>query len=158
MKRAWWLMPVVLLVVAGCVSYSPPAPSPLAPPASDAQAKQFAPPQGKANLYVSRPGEFALFGKPTPYAVTLDGQEVGGIMPDMYYSFALEPGNHTLGVSCQDSSASERVSVEAGKNLFFQIGSSTAGGKTRLSLGWVPIEAMGKLMINNGKRGQAAVE
>jgi hypothetical protein len=158
MSRIWWLVPVALLVLAGCVSYIPPAPSPLASPASDAQAKQFVPPQGKANLYVSRPGEFTLFGKPTPYGVTLDGKEVGGIMPGMYFCFALEPGDHTLSATCQDSIDSIKVHADAGKNYYYQLSTSTADNKTKMSLGLVILESMGKLMVNNTKRGQAAIE
>lgn len=158
MRRASWLVPVVLLVLAGCVSYTPPVPSPLASPQSDAQAKQFSPPQGKGNLYVSRAGEFTVFGRPAPYGITLDGKEVGGIMPDMYFCFALEPGTHTLSASCQDSIDPITVRVEAGKNYYYQLNTSTVDNKTKLTLGWVIIEPMGKLMMNNTKRGQAAIE
>jgi Protein of unknown function (DUF2846) len=158
MSRVWWLVPVALLVLAGCVSYTPPAPSPLASPASDAQAKKFAPPQGKGNVYVSRPGEFTILGKPTPYGVTLDGKEVGGIMPDMYFCFTLEPGDHTLSATCRDSIYSVTVRAEAGKNSYYQLSTSTADNKTKLSLGLVILEPMGKLMVNNTRRGQAVIE
>jgi Protein of unknown function (DUF2846) len=158
MSRIWCLVPVALLVLAGCVSYTPPAPSPLASSASDAQAKQFVPPQGKANLYVSRPSELILFGKPNPYRVTLDGTEVGGIMPGMYFCFALEPGDHTLSAASQDGVDSVKVHADAGKNYYYQLSTSTADKKSRLSLGLVIFESMGKLMVNNTKRGQAAIE
>jgi hypothetical protein len=157
-KRSWLLVPAVLLVLAGCISYTPPTPSPFASPQADAQAKQFSPAQGKGNLYISRPGEFAIFGKPAPYGTTLDGKEAGGIMPEMYFCFALDPGTHTLGVSCQDSMDTVTVRVEPGKNYYYQINSSNVDNRTKLSLGWVIIDAMGKLMVNNTKRGQAAME
>lgn len=158
MSRVWWFVPFALFVLAGCASFSPPAPSPLASPASDAQAKQFAPPQGKGNLYVSRPGELTVLGKPAPYGVALDGKEAGGIMPDMYFCFALEPGDHTLSAVCQDSSDSVVVRVEAGKSYYYQVSASTAYNKTKLSLGLVILEPMGKHMVNNTRRGQAAIE
>ena len=158
MKRAWRLVPFVLLVLAGCVSYTPPTPSPFASSASDAQAKQFAPPQGKSNLYVSRPGEIAIFGTPAPYGVTLDGKLVGGIMPGMYYCFSLDPGKHAVSASSRDGLASVTVSMEAGKNYYYQIGTSTSDGRTRPRLEWVILEPMGKLMVNNTKRGLAAIE
>ena len=160
MKKAALLLLALLalLALAGCVSYTPPSPSPLATPSSDAQAKQFAPPQGKGNLYVSRPGELTIFGKPTPYGVTLDGKEVGGIMPGMYYCFALEPGNHVLLAASKDGTQSVTVRVEAGKNYYYQLTASTENNKTKLSLALVILEPMGKLMINNTKRGRAAVE
>jgi hypothetical protein len=157
-KRALWITPVALLMLAGCLTYTPPAPSPLASPQSDAQAKQFSPAPGKSNLYVSRPGELTIFGKPAPYGVTLDGKEVGGIVPDMYFCFALDPGNHTLSASCQDGIDTVTLRVEAGKNYYYQLNTATVDNKTKLTLGLVIIEPMGKLMVNNTKRGQAAVE
>jgi hypothetical protein len=157
-KRSWWLVPVVLVALAGCLTYTPPAPSPFASSQSDAQAKQFSPAQGKGNLYVSRPGELTIFGKPAPYGVALDGREVGGIVPDMYFCFAIDPGAHTLSVSCQGSVDTVTVRVEAGKNYYYQLTTATVDNKAKLTLGLVIIEPMGKLMVNNTKRGQAAIE
>ena len=158
MNRTYWSVLVAALVLAGCVSFTPPAPSPFASAASDAQAKQFAPPQGKANLYVSRPGELRLIGSPPPYGVTLDGKVLGGIMPGMYYCLSLEPGNHSLGVSSPDGADTATVRVEAGKNYYYQVDTSTTGYRTRLSLGLVILEPAGKLMVNNTRRGEASVE
>ncbi len=50
------------------------------------------------------------------------------------------------------------VSLEAGKNYYYQLTTSTADNKAAVSLGLVILEPMAKLMINNGKRGQAAIE
>ena len=116
MMRATWVSFLVVVALSGCVSYTPPAPSPPASPESDAQAKQFLPPQGKGNVYVARPGELVLLGKPVPYAVTADGKPLGGLMPGMYYCIALEPGNHALGAVSESSTANAAVAVEAGKN------------------------------------------
>ncbi len=161
MKQATWLVPFLVLALTGCMTtgYTPPAPSPLASAESDAQAKQFTQSQGKGSLYVQRKSELVLLGQPTPFAVTVDGREVGGIVPGMYYCFALEPGNHTLSVSSEVRIAHATVTVEAGKNYFYQITSSKAPDNTiKLDLSWVLIEPMGRLMINQSKRGQAAID
>ena len=160
MMRAKWLLLLGSLSLAGCMSsYTPPPPSPQASADQDAQAKQFAPPEGKGNLYIQRASEFVLLGQPTPFAVTVDGKEVGGIVPGMYYCFALEPGQHTLSASAEVSIAHETVTVEAGKSYFYQITSSKAADNTvKLTLSWVAIEAMGKLMVNQSKLGQAVAQ
>jgi len=161
MKRAKWLLTLAVFTLSGCMTagYTPPAPSPLASSDQDAEAKQFAPPDGKGNLYIQRANERVLFGQPTPFAVTVDGREVGGIVPGMYYYFPLEPGRHTLSASSEVSIAHETVNVEPGKNYFYQITSSKAADNTvKLTLSWVLLEPLGKLMINQSKRGQAAME
>ncbi|HET6449875.1 MAG TPA: DUF2846 domain-containing protein [Spirochaetia bacterium] len=158
MHRPLLLLPVVLVVLAGCVTYTPPAPSPFAPAASDAQGKQFTPPQGKGYLYISRPDEFRLLGKATPYGITVDGKDAGGIMPGMYFCFALDPGHHTFSVSCQDSADSAGIQLQAGKSWYYQISTDEKDNRVKVSLGWVILEPMGKMMINNTKRGQAAFE
>jgi hypothetical protein len=161
MRQARWLLPFAVLMLASCVTagYTPPAPSPPASPDQDAQAKQFAPPDGRGNLYIQRASEFVLLGQPVPFGVTVDGREVGGIVPGMYYCFSLEPGKHTLSASSEVSIAHETVNVEAGKNYFYQITSSKAADNTvKLTLSWVLLEPLGKLMINQSKRGQAVME
>ena len=158
MRRAIWLVPVLLFSFVGCVTYAPPSASPFASSTSDAEAKRFVPPQGEGNVYVSRPGEVTILGQPTPYGVTLDGKEVGGIMPNMYFCLSLKPGAHTLAVSSQDGTDTATVIVEAGKNYYYQLNTSTVDNKTRLSLGLVILEPMGKLMINNTRRGQATAD
>lgn len=157
--RARWLLLLVVLALPGCVPYTPPAPSVPASPESDAQAKEFLPPQGKGNVYVDRPGELVLFGKSTPYAVTVEGRLVGGLVPGMFYCIALEPGNHALGASSEAGISSVTVSVDGGKNSYCQLTTSNASDNTvKLNLDWVPLEPMGRLMVNNNKRAQAAIE
>ena len=77
----------------------------------------------------------------------------------MYYCLELEPGRHTLSASSEASIAHETVTVEAGKSYFYQITNSKAADNTvKLNLSYVFIEGMGKLMIQQSKRGQAAIE
>jgi hypothetical protein len=157
--RISWLVLAVLLVLAGCVTYNPPAPSPSASPESDAQAKTFAPPEGKGNVYISRPGEVQLFGKPAVFGVAVDGKQVGGLTPGMYFCLALEPGNHNLDASFQYGVSSMPVTVQAGKSYYYQLTSSTdSNGVQKLNLSWVILEPMGKAMVNNTKRAQGEIE
>jgi len=159
MTRAKMLLILVVVALSGCVTYSPPAPSPPASPESDTQAKQFLPPPGKGDVYVARPSEFVLLGRSTPYAITVDGKQVGGLMPGMYYCVALEPGNHALSASSESSITNMTVAVEAGKNYYYQLTASNASDNAaKLSLGWVILEPMGKLMVQNNKRAQGAIE
>jgi hypothetical protein len=117
------------------------------------------PPQGKGNVYIARPSEFVLLGKSTPYAITVDGKQVGGLMPGMYYCIALEPGNHALSAASETSVSNATASVEAGKNGYFQLTASNgSGNNVKLSLGWVILEPMGKLMVQNSRRAQGAIE
>ncbi len=161
MKWTVGIMSFLVLALAGCMTtgYTPPAPSPLASAESDAEAKQFSPAQGKGNLYIQRNDEITLIGQPAAFAVTVDGIQVGGILPGMYYCFVLEPGRHTLSASSEVSIAHATVTVEAGKNYYYQILKSKAPDNTeKLDLSWIFIEPMGKLLINQSKRGQAAVD
>jgi hypothetical protein len=162
MRRAFWLLPLLFLAVVGCMTmgYTPPAASPLASAESDAQAKQFAPPAGKGNVYVVGPNnEFVILGKPTAYALTVDGKQVGGLVGGMYYCFSLGPGQHTMSASAEVSISHVTVNVEAGKNYFYQLNKENAADNTvKVSLGWVPIEAAGKHMVQGSKLGQAAIE
>lgn len=159
--RVRWLLSLAVLAFVGCMTggYTPPAPSPLASPESDEQGKQFVPPEGRGNVYVQRVNELILFGQPTPFGVTLDGKEVGGIVPGMYYCFSLEPGTHTLSATSEVSIAHETVHVEPGKNYFYQITTSKAADNSvKLILSYVILEPMGKLMVQQSKRGQAAIQ
>ena len=157
--RAKWFLFFVVVALSECVTYTPPAPSPPTSPESDAQAKQFLPPQGKGDVYIARPSEFVLLGKSTPYAITVDGKQVGGLMPGMYYCIALEPGNHAFIASSESSITNVTVPVEAGKNYYYQLTALNASDNTvKLSLGRVILEPMGKLIVQNNKRAQEAVE
>ena len=60
---------------------------------------------------------FVLLGKSTPYAITVDGKQVGGLMPGNYYCIALEPGNHALSASSKASISNATVPIEAGRLL-----------------------------------------
>ena len=163
MKRAFWLLPLLFLALVGCITttgYTPPAASPLASAESDAQAKQFAPPAGKGNVYVVGPNnEFVILGKPTAYAFIVDGKQVGGLVGGMFYCLSLAPGQHTMSASAEVSISHVTVNVEAGKNYFYQLNRENAPDNTvKVSLGWVPIEAVGKHMVQGSKLGQAAIE
>ena len=110
------------------------------------------------NVYVVGPSnDFVILGKPPAYAVTLDGKQAGGLVGGMYYCFSLAPGQHTLSASADVSISHVTVSVEAGKNYFYQLNKENAtDNSVKVTLGWVPIEALGKHMVEGSKLGQAA--
>lgn len=156
MRRAWCALTVLSLALAGCVSYTPPVASPLASPESDAQAKQFAPPAGSGYLYVQRADdELVTPRQPTACAVAVDGRELGGILPGMYYCVALTPGTHKLSAQSDAGYTNTMVSVEAGRSCFYQITTrESAYHSVKVSLGWVILEPVGKAMIIQSKRAQ----
>lgn len=66
---------------------------------------------------------------------------------------AVEPGFHSLSASSEEGVANTTVPVEAGKNYFYQLTLKNETASTKkLEIGWVIIEPMGNLMINNAKR------
>jgi hypothetical protein len=126
------------VALAGCASVS------LAPDELDARAKLFSLPPQKANIYVTRqfaPGSVHL------YQVFLDGKLAGSIAPITYLMFEVEPGNHQVVVTGQESQHAVTVAVTAGESQFLDV---------ELGLGWMVPRA--ELVLMSPKDGRAVVE
>lgn len=151
MTKMRWISLLAITALAGCMTTVH-----LATPESDAAAKRFAPPEGKANLYIARSndsyGERALFG------VTVDGKAVGPIAAGTFYLIALDPGKHTVAATSTENSSRATLDAQAGKNYFFEVKATAGIAAARVSLGFVLLEQMGKIMVQQDRRARGANE
>lgn len=107
---------VVLMSIAllGCASTVP-----VASPAADARAKQFAAPVGKSMIYVVRsPGRY---GSAILFQVGLDGKPLGGIASKTYFAVAVDPGDHVVTASGSENQDELRLTTEPDKLYFVRV-------------------------------------
>jgi hypothetical protein len=91
------------------------------------QALSFAPPPGKAGIYVIRPYHFYndsyYGGSDILLNISLDYQQFGSVNINSYLFGLVSPGKHILGSSIPDlfasGSKSGNFTAEAGKNYYF---------------------------------------
>ena len=140
------------LLIAGCVTAASVS---MATADSDASAKTFTPPDGKANLYIAWSGSS---NQKASFDVSVDGKSVGPIAPGTFYLLAMDPGRHSITVAARMSSARETLTSEAGKNYFYEVTANSTGLMAKPSLGFVLIPEMGKIMVRQNKRAQGASE
>lgn len=91
----------------------------MAPEADDAAAKQFMPPAGESSIYVVREDRFT--GSAVSFGIQLDGVSVGSVAPGTFLMIPVAPGEHTVSSTTNENQEVRRVSVEAGRNYFFEI-------------------------------------
>src|SRR5271169_5341117 len=142
----------IMTLVVGCVT----APSvPMAAPASDADAKQFMPPAGKANLYIAWSNGSS--GGASHVDISVDGKLLGPIAPGTFCVVAVDPGKHEVSAKSGMNSATVAVEAAAGSNYFYEV-TTTPGayGANKPSLGVVLIEEMGKMMVRQAQRAQSS--
>ncbi|WP_255990560.1 DUF2846 domain-containing protein [Chitinolyticbacter albus] len=99
---------------AAMVAFSGCASVPSAPAAVEAAAKQFAPKEGKANVYVYRN---ETLGAAITMPVALDGQQAGETAAKTFFAFEVEPGQHELASEAENTSKLD-LTVEAGKSYY----------------------------------------
>ena len=143
-------MTLVLTALVGCATAK------IATPESDAAAKRFVPPEGKANLYVARSG--GSYGPTTTFDVVVDGKVAGALSPGTFLLISIDPGTHAVAATSIGNSSRTSLEAEAGKNYFFEVTASGSGAIVRPSLGFVLLEEMGKLMVRQAKRVQGSEE
>ena len=106
------LIGLLLATVLGCVSV------PEGSPAVKQQALSFNPPQGKAGVYVIRPG--GGIGKGLILYVRLDHEDFGAVSEHSYLFCLVTPGDHALtGRDTGDKAVA--FAAEAGKNYYFTV-------------------------------------
>lgn len=153
MKAAQWIVLLVAALLAGCVT----GPSvTLAAADSDAAAKQFTPPDGRANLYIAR--SESPVGKAASFEIVVDGRTVGPIGPGTFYLVVVDPGKHVIAAGTTLTSVRATLDAEAGKNYFYQVTSNGSGFTAQPSLGIVLLEEMGKIMVRQNRRAQGSAE
>ena len=148
----WIPLLMIMALVAGCMT----APSvPMASAALDAEAKQFTPPAGKANVYVAWSNDSSAR---TTLDISVDGKLLGPIAPGRFYLAVVDPGRHDVSARSMTSSANVTLNADAGKNYFYQITASSGGYTAKPSLGVVLIEELGKMMVRQNQRAQGSAE
>jgi len=151
MKRLPCLLGLSLLALCSCVS--PPPPAPLASADADGAAKQFAPPEGMADVYVVHEG--STFGPKTPIAVMMDGKSLGYLGVGTYFLAVVAPGRHKILLPGGGDFAWIQVDAAAGKNYYYNVSlGGEPGAKPTLAI--VVLESMGKLMVRQYPRAQAS--
>jgi hypothetical protein len=99
---------ILLLVLSGCASV------PMAPLEQDAQAKQFAPAQSRAALYIYRNENF---GGAIPMSVSVNGKAIGQTAAKTYFMLNVPPGKYSV-ESHAENVSNLSLTAEAGKNYF----------------------------------------
>ena len=143
-QRLRWLATALLglltILITGCASV---------PEGSDAikhQALSFAPPPGKAGVYVIRP--YHMLGSAVLENVSLDYQVFGALVTSSYLYGTVSPGLHTL--RCTDLPSAVVVPFTAGAstNYYFTVRASLAANGILI----VPIsETEGQAYVRNFK-------
>lgn len=100
----------LVLLLTACVSVK------MASKDDDLRAKKFAPPPGKANVYILRPSQVTLSA--LLFSVTIDGAPLGRTKVGTYLHAELAPAIYTLGTQSETKSSVKLV-AEAGKNYFY---------------------------------------
>jgi hypothetical protein len=123
MKKFQILCAVTALLLAGCTVPIPlPQKTPLAPAAADAEGKRFAPPAGKANIYVART---SIVGSRYRFGVLLDGKAAGLVALDTYLLLQVDAGPHRIGVTTPENQYAVDVDAREGQSYFFEAVSRT---------------------------------
>ncbi len=148
---------ITALALAAALSWAAAETVPMATKGSDAEAKKFSPPAGKANVYVARGHE----AKPRPYAykVFIDGEAAGSLAPDTFLMVSVGPGKHSIYVKALGNPGTAfDIVAEAGKNYFYGTDLKAVDPVPRVDISVVVIDMMGRQMIKQAKRVKPAAE
>ena len=103
-----------VLLISGCA-----ATVEMATPELDQAAKTYVPPEGQANIYVTRKDQFT--GSAVLFQVVVDGRMLGAIAPGTYHMMSVEPGRHIVAATSMENQASQKIEAEAGHCYFFEV-------------------------------------
>jgi hypothetical protein len=139
---------VASILVAGCAATVPVMPDHL-----DATAKEFSPPAGKANLYITRTDGLGIA---VLFKVHLDGKLVGSIAADTYLLFEVEPETNQVAVITEESQDALEIDVEAGKTYFIDVVPKWGWKHARAGLNQLT-EENGKAAVRGAKRAKPLI-
>ncbi|QTN38808.1 DUF2846 domain-containing protein [Cryomorphaceae bacterium] len=118
-------------------------------------ARDFSPVDGKAVVYLYRPGKFVAGGVMTP--IKVNGLDAGGTGPGTFFRWELPPGVYTF--SAQNSASTQMVQVDAKAGEVYYIKEQehigVASRDTRISMKETtakeaqPVIKKGKLLLSN---------
>ena len=145
----WVVLVVTGMFLSGCV-----ATVPMMEDSSDAQAKQFKPQKGKANIYVAREDTFA--GSAVLLQVLLDGKVQGAVAPGTYLLFSVSPGSHSVAVITQENAESATIAAQAGQNYFIEVEPVMGWAAARASVKQI-IPEKGHELVVKGKRAKPLI-
>ncbi len=104
---------------------------PVAPVTEDTEAKAFAPPPGKAGVYIAR-NSILAYG--VLFQIIVDGKMVGGIAKDTYHWLAVEPGEHSVVVMSRENQDMVEFTAEEGQNYFYIVEPGMGWGSARANI------------------------
>ena len=116
-----------LLLLSGCA-----ATVEMATPELDQAAKTYVPPEGQANIYVTRKDQFT--GSAVLFQVVVDGQMLGAIAPGTYHMMSVEPGRHVIAATSMENQTSQKIEAEAGHCYFFEVTPKTGWMAARVDV------------------------
>ena len=131
---------VFIASLSGCA-----ATTTMAPEAEDLAAKEFAPKEGEANIYVVRKGGFA--GSAVALEVMLDGRTMGTLAPDTFLLIEVQPGPHIISCHTQENQEIGEVEALAGMNYFFELSPEMGWISARCSLEAIDQPTGSKLVL-----------
>jgi len=106
---------------------------PLASESDDAGAKTFAPPNGRASIYVVRDGGY-VSGMFVVFRVSLDGIERGALANTTYLVFSVDSGRHIVTASGNENREQVTLDIEAGQNYFVSVRSKIGYRTARVTV------------------------
>jgi hypothetical protein len=141
--RTWKALPLFCVVASmtGCLS------GPFAPAEMDKAAKAFAPPEGKANIYVVRDAAWPGYR----CEVLMDNLVEGWIGADSFSLVSVVPGQHVTTCTIFDHTARADFVAQAGRNYFFEVIASPGWNTPMVELRALS-EETGKSLVNRGRR------
>lgn len=115
------------LLLSGCA-----ATVEMATPELDQAAKTYVPPEGKANIYVTRKDQFT--GSAVLFQVVVDGRMLGAIAPGTYHMMSVDPGRHVVAATSMENQTSQKIEAEAGHCYFFEVTPKTGWMAARVDV------------------------
>jgi hypothetical protein len=140
-----------LMVMLGVALLASCATVQLASPQLDADAKQFTPATGKANIYVIRGTE--ITGGAYSPQIVLDGIMMGTIGSNTYFLASVDPGHHSIMSISKWGTLQRRMEVEGNRNYFIKFEWLLTLVSFDMSLDLS--DDLGKEIVRQGKRAQS---
>ncbi len=124
---------------------------PMSSASADSEAKQFTPPPGRANVYITR--GFGV-GSALVFQTILDGRIAGALSTNTYQLLSVPSGQHTLIVTATENVEQTTLNVQSGRNYFVQVSVKMGWLRGRVSIQHIS-ETEGRSMVLSSKRAAA---
>jgi len=138
----------LVAILSYCALLASCATAPMSSDSGNSEAMKFTPEPGKANIYLIR---HSWLGQADAYLVEYDGKFVGTLVPGTYQLFDESPGNHTLAVNAGPWKQEEKITVDAGKNYFYDVSVRRGWSSNTVKIVSLP-EQQGRQWVMSSKR------